>query len=276
MLKCKFKKEDSSNLDLKVLGDYKKNKDILKEIEDLYKNKQEKILILKDVQKYINSIENMPEEFITSVENIDINIKDYEENICSLEDEANNFESINGGISGKEILTRVVAGVGIGISVFGEPSLKKLVATFGKASTGRKISGLHGAARTNAVLACLGGGSLDSGGKGMEGGKEVLKWCVPVGLTVTGISIASDLFLRWSKNNKFAKEVEESIAISNSDIEMLGAKVSRILANIKEYKIKDFNDLLNVDDLEVIKKKAELKSLIDVSEYLSIKLNEKI
>lgn len=265
MLNYKLKKEDSSNLDSKALGDDKKNKCTLREIEDLPKNEQEKILILKDVQKYINSIENMPEEFITSIENIDINIKAYEEVIDS-----------NGEISGAEIVTRIGAVAGVGVSIFGESALKKIVTTFGKASTGKDISNLHGAAKNNAILACLGGGSLDSGGKGMEGGNAVLKLCIPIGLTITGVSIASDLLLRRSKNKNLGKEVEKSIATNNEDIEMLGDKVSEILLNIKKYEIKDFNDLLNVDDLEVIKKKEELKSLIDVSESLAIKLNEKI
>lgn len=265
MMNYKFKKEDSSKLDLKASGEDKKNRYILKEIEAFYKKRQEKVLILKEAQRYINSIENMPEELITSVKNIDMNIKAYEEVVDS-----------NEGISIPEIIAKFGVVAGVGISAFGEHTLKKLVATFGKASTGRKISNLHGTARTNAILACLGGGSLDRGGKGMEGGNDVLRLCMPVGLTVTGISIASGLLLRWNKNNKLGKEVEKIMATSNADIEVLGAKVSEILLNIKEYEIKDFNELLNVDYLEVIKKKEELKSLIDVSESLAIKLNEKI
>ena len=265
MLNNKLKKEYSSDLESKASGEDKKSRCKMKEIEDFYKNRQEKVLILKEAQRYINSIENMPEELITSVENIDMNIKAYEEVIDS-----------NESISIPEIITKFGIVAGVNISAFGKPALKKIVATFGKASTGRKISSLHGVTRTNAILACLGGGSLDSGGKGMEGGNDVLKLCMPVGLTVTGISIVSGLLLHWNKNNKIGNEVEKIMATSNEDIEILGAKVSEILLNIKEYEIKDFNELLNVDDLEVIKKKEELKSLIDASESLAIKLNEKI
>lgn len=45
---------------------------------------------------------------------------------------------------------------------------------FGKASTGTPIKLLHGIAKDNAIHACLGHGSLASGGKGIEGGKATL------------------------------------------------------------------------------------------------------
>ena len=48
------------------------------------------------------------------------------------------------------------------------------VSMLGMASTGTAISGLSGAAATNATLAWLGGGSLASGGLGMAGGTAVL------------------------------------------------------------------------------------------------------
>ena len=49
------------------------------------------------------------------------------------------------------------------------------VGYFGKASTGTPIKPLHGIAKVNAIHACLGHGSLASGGKGIEGGKATLE-----------------------------------------------------------------------------------------------------
>ncbi len=49
-----------------------------------------------------------------------------------------------------------------------------LVATLGTASTGTAISGLSGAAATNATLAWLGGGSIAAGGGGIATGAAVL------------------------------------------------------------------------------------------------------
>ena len=45
---------------------------------------------------------------------------------------------------------------------------------FGKASTGTPNKELYGIAREKAIYACLGHGSLASGGKGIEGGKATL------------------------------------------------------------------------------------------------------
>ncbi|STO55085.1 methyl-accepting chemotaxis protein [Canicola haemoglobinophilus] len=66
------------------------------------------------------------------------------------------------------------------------------VSSLGAASTGAAISGLSGAAATNATLAWLGGGSLASGGLGIAGGTAVLGGLVagPL-LAIGGAVIAS-------------------------------------------------------------------------------------
>lgn len=64
--------------------------------------------------------------------------------------------------------------------------------TFGAASTGAAISGLAGAAATNATLAFLGGGSLAVGGLGMAGGMAVLGGLVAgPALAVMGLVLGS-------------------------------------------------------------------------------------
>lgn len=73
--------------------------------------------------------------------------------------------------------------------------------TFGAASTGAAISGLAGAAATNATLAFLGGGSLAAGGLGMAGGAAVL------GGLVAGPAIA---ILGFTMNAKAEKNLEEA------------------------------------------------------------------
>ena len=63
-----------------------------------------------------------------------------------------------------------------------------LISTFGTASTGSAILGLHGAAATNALLASLGGGALAAGGGGMALGKIVLGGLMGgAGLLIGGI-----------------------------------------------------------------------------------------
>lgn len=69
-------------------------------------------------------------------------------------------------------LSGAAAGVAGGFAAAG--SITTLVTAFGTASTGTAISTLSGAALTNAVWACLGGGSLVIGGGGMALGTSVL------------------------------------------------------------------------------------------------------
>lgn len=73
--------------------------------------------------------------------------------------------------------------------------------TLGVASTGTAITGLAGAAATNATLAFLGGGSLAAGGFGMAGGMAVL------GGLVAGPALA---ILGFTMNSKAEENLEEA------------------------------------------------------------------
>lgn len=69
-----------------------------------------------------------------------------------------------------------LVGLGAGATTGGALSVGSwaLVASLGSASTGAAISGLAGAAATNATLAWFGGGAIAAGGAGMSGGSVVL------------------------------------------------------------------------------------------------------
>lgn len=83
------------------------------------------------------------------------------------------------------IVASAVTGVGVNVGVTGA------VTTLASASTGAAISGLSGAAATNATLAFLGGGSLATGGGGMALGVAALNF-VTVGpaVLVSGLVVA--------------------------------------------------------------------------------------
>lgn len=87
---------------------------------------------------------------------------------------------------------------------------------FASASTGAAISGLSGAAATNATLAWFGGGSLASGGAGMAGGMVVLGGLVagPV-LAVGGLLLARKAKTNLAEANEKNSEVE--LHIENMD-----------------------------------------------------------
>lgn len=84
-------------------------------------------------------------------------------------------------------LQSVAAGSLAGVAAGGGAYLG--VGTLATASTGTAISGLSGAAATNATLAWLGGGSLASGGFGMAGGTLVLGGLVAGPLLAIGGSV---------------------------------------------------------------------------------------
>jgi hypothetical protein len=99
--------------------------------------------------------------------------------------------------------TGAVAGTSVALGTWA------MVGAFGSASTGAAISGLSGAAATNATFAWLGGGTLAAGGAGMSGGAAVLGGVVALPL----IAVAS--FMTHKKANQFLAEaarLEDTVA----------------------------------------------------------------
>jgi hypothetical protein len=89
---------------------------------------------------------------------------------------------------------------------------KTIATSVGVASTGTSISGLSGAAATNATLAWLGGGSLAAGGGGMALGSVVLG-----GITASPI-VAVAGFMATEQGEKALTEALEYIVKVNAEI----------------------------------------------------------
>lgn len=102
------------------------------------------------------------------------------------------------------------------------------VSTLGAASTGTAISGLSGAAATNATLAWLGGGSLASGGLGMAGGTAVLG-----GLVVAPVLLVGGMVLA-SKAEDERAEAEEHLIKTRTEADKIRVVCSKLKA-IKVY-----------------------------------------
>lgn len=120
--------------------------------------------------------------------------------------------------------------------ISGVPTIiKSTVGAFASASTGTAISSLAGAAKTNAILAWLGGGSLASGGGGMVLGTTILTTTT---ITATGIVaiisaglIASNIYAKKKTTVlNYAKEVE----IACSQMEVSWTTMKGISERIKE------------------------------------------
>lgn len=104
----------------------------------------------------------------------------------------------------------VLAGTAAGQGAVG------LATSIGVASTGTAISGLSGAAATNATLAWLGGGSLAAGGGGMALGSVILGGLtVGPALAVGGFMLASEGEKALTKAQDY--EAQVNIEIANID-----------------------------------------------------------
>lgn len=132
------------------------------------------------------------------------------------------------------------AGALAGYATYGSVSL------LGTASTGTAITGLSGAAATNATLAWLGGGSVAAGGAGMAGGVAVLGGiaAAPV-LLVGGLvmkSKAKDALNDAESNLKEAELAAEAMETAEVACERIGQKaneVSEVLGALQSVHLDD-------------------------------------
>jgi len=105
------------------------------------------------------------------------------------------------------------------------------VTSFATASTGTAISGLGGAAATNATLAYLGGGSLAAGGGGMAAGAVVLNLIMIAPATfIGGLTIG----ILGAKQKTKAREYAANVAVSIENIETAKELLRSIESRIDE------------------------------------------
>ena len=98
---------------------------------------------------------------------------------------------------------------------------KSAIVALGKASTGAKIVGLHGAARTKAALAVLGGGTKAAGGGGVALGALVLNaTTLGVGALVEGIAMAYAGSQAKKEADKAQSTMQENEKIISDAIKM--------------------------------------------------------
>jgi hypothetical protein len=107
------------------------------------------------------------------------------------------------------------------------------VTTFASASTGTAISGLTGAAATNATLAWLGGGSLAAGGGGMAAGVAVLNLImIAPAAFVAGLTVS----IVGAKRRTKAREYAATVAVSIEHMDTATVLLAGIDARVGELK----------------------------------------
>lgn len=140
-------------------------------------------------------------------------------------------------MSTSEILKTAGTSSALGLAtVSGVPTaVTGLVGTLASASTGTAISTLTGVAKTNAILAWLGGGSLASGGGGMAAGAVVLgattAAATGIVLTISAGLIASSIY---SKKLTSAKEFESKVDIACKEMEASWDAMNGVIKRIQE------------------------------------------
>lgn len=200
--------------------------------------------------------------------------------------------------------TLAIGGGFAAVGLVGTPVVVTGVVTaFASASTGVAISGLSGAAASNAVLAWLGGGAIASGGGGMAAGATVLTAITAtatVGLAVIAVGTLASAF--YSKKNteseqyladirQWAAETEQSWialnAIKERILEMhnitkeLEARAMQLLSKMDAIVDNfDFNDeiMLNIfqQTAITIKSMSELAQTPILDDEGNINTNAKI
>ncbi len=139
----------------------------------------------------------------------------------------------------------------IGGAAAGYGGAMSLATSVGVASTGTAISGLSGAAATNATLAWLGGGSLAAGGGGMALGSLLLG-----GITVgPALMIGGFVFAgQGEKALTKAREYEAEVNKATAEIDAIGDFLAQVIRRI--YELRDVFVSLNnqaiygLDELE--------------------------
>ncbi len=136
---------------------------------------------------------------------------------------------------------------------------------FGKASTGTAISTLKGAAQKNATLSWFGGGSLKSGGYGIEGGKLVL-----AGIVTAPILAVSALLtgIKGKEKLENAKQIHADAIKASNDLKIitLGMKKIEKVANkycifLRKFK-KHFHPF--IAELDRVKKHYQTQGIFEI------------
>jgi hypothetical protein len=235
--------------------------------------------IIKDVEKYVNTLANTPKEFEAAFSEVKIYMEKFSK-ILSIEYDEKKANQVSGGIAGAGVA------MGAGVAAFGPTAAMAIATTFGTASTGTAISALSGAAMTNAALAWLGGGAVVAGGGGMAAGNAFLAMAGPVGWAIGGTALVGGALFANKKNKDLAVkaqketiEVQKQIAIlsaSNKEIVELHKLTSTHLKGIKEQLKRLVENAPGNYTQFTTAQKQEIGSLVNNTLSLSKLINKKV
>lgn len=280
MFNAGYKKEALAEADGARIK-YKETYDeVIQNTTALHTHKEKAVFILKNVDLYVHSLSNKPQNFDKTMAQITVRRRAFEKEIDTLKIESRNVEKISGSVAGAGFAA------GAGVAAFGPTAAMAIATTFGTASTGTAIATLSGAAATNAALAWLGGGALAMGGGGIAAGQAFLAMAGPVGWTIGGVALVGGGLMANSKNKKIAeqaeqqtrkikkeinnlKQIDEKVHEEIKAILPLNFDIENTLNKLKKLPYKDYN-LFTTDEQQM------LMVLMNASESLSKRIGVKI
>ena len=196
---------------------------------ELYQVREKAVKVVKIIEERISKLANKPKEFETKLEEIDVEIQNFEDKQLAITQAIKEAEIA----SGSTAATASLSALGVTVATLGPTAAMGVATTFGVASTGTAISTLSGAAAESAAIAWLGGGSVAAGGGGMAAGKAFLALAGPVGWGIAGVMLTASVsagVLANRKNEEVAKEAFDE----QKKIELLIRQTKKSIIDITE------------------------------------------
>lgn len=211
--------------------------------DEIRKRELETVKSFESVSDTFSKIHNRPEFSDFPTDGFDLPEIDYEKI---------HLVSVGAGVA---LGTAGSLGLGAGVGVSVIKIAEFLVGKFGKASTGTPIKMLHGAPKTNAIYARLGGGAKSIGGKGKLVGVKNLKtggWISAIIMALTVLDLTS---------NVVKNEAEKKADLANEMAEKY-ISISNILSKLYNSAV-SFNDALSKTEKLYTDRHEKLKMIVD-------------
>lgn len=188
---------------------------------ELYQVREKAVKVVKIIEERISKLANKPKEFETKLEEIDIEIQNFEDKQIAISQSIKEAELA----SGSTAATASLSALGVTVATLGPTAAMGVATTFGVASTGTAISSLTGAAANSAALAWLGGG--------VAAGNAFLALAGPVGWGIAGVMLTASVgagVVANRKNEEVAKEAIEE----QKKVELLARQLKEKVIEVTE------------------------------------------
>lgn len=221
MFNAKLRKNAIDNYNAAVERYEKAANDLGENTNDLHKEREKALKLVKLIEERINQLANTPKEFKVTLQKIEIEV----ENFKTKQQEIKKAEVEAKAAAGGSGAGATLSALGVAVATMGPTAAMGIATTFGVASTGTAISTLSGAAATNAALAWLGGG-------GMSAGSAFLALAGPVGWTIAGVMLAGSVGSGLYASHK-NKETANRLIVERENLEKIIRKFNTMNSEVK-------------------------------------------